>query len=119
MFLQHGLVDPASLEDAIGPRTVLISIMHANNEVGTIEPIREISEIARRHGILLHTDCAQSVGKIPVTAVNRFGNGFVYSILLSLPERRLTSLLLTICWTHGLAPDVKGRHMEALMVRLE
>ena len=61
------MVDPQSIEDAIKPTTILISIMHANNEVGTIEPIKAISEIARRRGVLLHADCAQSVGKIPVS----------------------------------------------------
>ena len=63
---RYGMVDPLQLEDAITPQTTLISIMHANNEVGTIEPIEEIAEIAHRHGVLLHSDCAQSVGKIPV-----------------------------------------------------
>ncbi len=63
---KYGLVDPQQLEESITPETVLITVMHANNEVGTIEPIRKISEIAHRHGILIHTDCAQSVGKIPV-----------------------------------------------------
>ena len=63
---QYGMVDPRQVEEAIGPQTTLISIMHANNEVGTIEPIREIAEIAHRHRALLHADCAQSVGKIPV-----------------------------------------------------
>ena len=63
-----GMVDPLDVENAITPDTVLISIMHANNEVGTIQPIERISEIARRHGVLVHTDCAQSVGKIPVNA---------------------------------------------------
>jgi cysteine desulfurase NifS/selenium donor protein len=63
---EHGLVDPKEVEAAITPRTILISIMHANNEVGTVEPIKEIAGIARRHGVLIHTDCAQSAGKIPV-----------------------------------------------------
>ena len=63
---EFGLVDPGRVEDAITPETILITIMHANNEVGTIEPISEIAEIAHRHGALVHTDCAQSVGKIPV-----------------------------------------------------
>ena len=62
---QYGMVDPRQVEEAITPQTTLISIMHANNEVGTIEPIEEIAEIAHRHGVLLHADCAQSVGKIP------------------------------------------------------
>ena len=61
-----GMVDPVDVENAITSDTVLISIMHANNEVGTIQPIERISEIAKRHRVLVHTDCAQSVGKIPV-----------------------------------------------------
>jgi cysteine desulfurase len=60
-----GRVDPDAVRRAITPRTVLISVMHANNEVGTIQPIAEISAIAREHGIRIHTDAAQSVGKIP------------------------------------------------------
>jgi cysteine desulfurase len=59
-----GLVDPDDLRRAITPRTILVSVMHANNEVGTIEPIEECAGIARKHGILFHTDAAQSVGKI-------------------------------------------------------
>ena len=59
-----GQVDPADVERAIGPGTVLITIMHANNEVGTIQPIADIAEIARRRGVTFHTDAAQSVGKI-------------------------------------------------------
>jgi cysteine desulfurase len=60
-----GLVDPAEIEKAIRPTTILITIMHANNEVGTIQPIARISQIAKEHGIVMHTDAAQSVGKIP------------------------------------------------------
>jgi len=63
---QEGLVDPADVADAIRPDTILITIMHANNEVGTIQPIAEIASQARPLGIYLHTDAAQSVGKIPV-----------------------------------------------------
>jgi cysteine desulfurase len=63
---RYGWVDPADLERAIGPDTVLVTVMHANNEVGTIQPIAELAEIAHRHGVLMHTDAAQSVGKIPV-----------------------------------------------------
>jgi len=63
---QHGLVDPAALEPALTSDTLLVTVMHANNEVGTIQPIAELAEIAHRHGALVHTDAAQSVGKIPV-----------------------------------------------------
>ncbi len=62
----HGLIDPQQVEDAITDRTIMVTIMHANNEVGTIQPIREIADIAHRHGAVMHSDCAQSVGKIPV-----------------------------------------------------
>ncbi len=61
-----GLLDPEDLERAITARTILITVMHANNEVGTIQPIAEISRIANERGIPVHTDAAQSVGKIPV-----------------------------------------------------
>ncbi len=67
-----GLVDPRAVEDAITPGTILVTVMHANNEVGTIEPVAEIAEIARRRGILVHSDCAQSAGKIAVR-VNELG----------------------------------------------
>lgn len=60
-----GRVDPADVRRAITTRTILVSVMHANNEVGTIERIEAVSEIARERGILVHTDAAQSVGKIP------------------------------------------------------
>lgn len=63
---EHGQVNPEALEEAIRPDTILVSVMHANNETGTIQPIAELSRICRRHGILIHTDAAQSAGKIPV-----------------------------------------------------
>jgi cysteine desulfurase len=62
----YGRVDPAQVAGAIAAHTILVSIMHANNEVGTIQPIRAIAEIAHARGILVHTDAAQTVGKIPV-----------------------------------------------------
>ncbi|HSF31403.1 MAG TPA: cysteine desulfurase family protein [Candidatus Tectomicrobia bacterium] len=71
-----GMVDPADVRQAITPQTILISIMHANNEVGTLQPIVEISRIAREHGVLMHTDAAQSVGKIP-TEVDELGVDFL------------------------------------------
>ncbi|KJR99265.1 MAG: cysteine desulfurase [Desulfobulbaceae bacterium BRH_c16a] len=61
-----GLLDPAALAAAITPKTIMISIMHANNEVGTLQPVAEISTLAREKGILMHTDAAQSVGKVAV-----------------------------------------------------
>ncbi|MCD6176609.1 MAG: cysteine desulfurase [Candidatus Cloacimonetes bacterium] len=63
---KNGLVSVKSVERAITEDTILISIMHANNEVGTIQPITEIAKIANEKGICLHTDAAQSLGKIPV-----------------------------------------------------
>jgi cysteine desulfurase len=61
-----GRIDPDQLRAAITPDTILLSVMHANNEVGTVQPIAECAAIAREHGIPLHTDAAQSVGKLPV-----------------------------------------------------
>ena len=61
-----GVVDAQAVAQAITPQTILITLMHANNEVGSIQPIAEVAEIARRYGVLLHTDAAQSIGKIPV-----------------------------------------------------
>ncbi len=59
-----GLVDPADITAAITPTTVLVSVMHANNEIGTIQPLAEIGQITREHGVLLHTDAAQSLGSL-------------------------------------------------------
>jgi cysteine desulfurase len=67
-----GRVDPDDVRRAITPQTILVSIMHANNEVDTIQPIEELSQITRAHGILLHTDAAQSIGKI-ATDVSTLG----------------------------------------------
>ena len=67
-----GMIDPEDVRRAITPRTILVSVMHANNEVGTIEPVAEVARIAAEHGVLVHTDAAQSVGKIP-TRVGELG----------------------------------------------
>lgn len=63
---EYGLVDPASVEAAIRPDTILISIMFANNEIGTIEPIGEIGAIAKKHGVLFHTDAVQAFAHVPI-----------------------------------------------------
>jgi cysteine desulfurase len=67
-----GRVDPEDVRRAMTPQTILTSVMHANNEVGTIQPIEEIGALARKHGIRFHTDAAQSIGKIP-TKVDKLG----------------------------------------------
>ncbi len=63
---EQGRVKPEELRKAIRPTTILISVMFANNEIGTIEPIREIGEIAHEHGILFHTDAVQAFGQVPI-----------------------------------------------------
>jgi len=62
----HGLVDPDDVRKAIRPDTTLISVMHANNEIGTIEPVADIADVAREAGVYFHTDAVQTVGKLPV-----------------------------------------------------
>jgi cysteine desulfurase len=69
---RFGRVDPGDVRAALTPRTVLVSVMHANNEVGTVQPIADLAELCRKAGVLLHTDAAQSVGKIP-TRVDELG----------------------------------------------
>jgi cysteine desulfurase len=63
---ERGLVDPDDIRKAITDKTILISIMHANNEIGTIQPLHEIGKLAKEKGILFHTDATQGVGKLPV-----------------------------------------------------
>ena len=61
----HGLVDPARLEQALDERTVLVSIVHGNNEIGTLQPLEALGAVCRRHGVTFHTDAVQSVGALP------------------------------------------------------
>ncbi len=63
---KFGMVDPQAVESALSPDTVLISVIHGQNEVGTIQPVEVIGKIAREHGVLFHSDAVQSAGKIPV-----------------------------------------------------
>ena len=69
---KYGLIDPAAVRKAITPKTILISIMHANNEIGTMEPIAEIGRIARERGVYFHTDAVQTAGHLPID-VNKLG----------------------------------------------
>ena len=80
---EKGMVDPDRLESAIRPDTILISVMAANNEIGTIEPISRIGAIAHEHGILFHTDAVQAYGQIPLGV-----NAMNIDMLISLMARR-------------------------------
>lgn len=73
---QYGVVNPDDVRSAITSKTVLVSIMHSNNEVGTLQPIKEIATICRENGVYCHTDAAQSLGKVPVN-VNELGVDFL------------------------------------------
>jgi cysteine desulfurase len=64
---KFGLIDPDQVEEAVRSDTILISIMLANNEIGTIEPVKEVAAIAREHGVIMHSDAVQAIGKIPVS----------------------------------------------------
>ncbi|MCK9423449.1 MAG: cysteine desulfurase [Bacteroidales bacterium] len=68
----HGIIDITALEEAINPKTILVSVMHANNEIGTIEPIEEVGRICKKHHVYFHSDACQSFGKIPID-VNKAG----------------------------------------------
>ncbi|MFQ5423547.1 MAG: cysteine desulfurase family protein [Phycisphaerae bacterium] len=106
-----GLVDPDNIRKAIRPDTVLISVMHAQNEVGTIEPLAQIGRIARQAGVLFHVDAAQSAGKIPVD-VNA-----IQADLLSLAGHKLYAPkgigALYVRSGTDLPPLVFGAHQES------
>ncbi|MFM6944215.1 MAG: cysteine desulfurase family protein, partial [Bacteroidota bacterium] len=67
--LPDGMIDLAALENAITDKTILIAIMYGNNEIGVVQPVKEISAIARKHNVLFFTDGTQAVGKIPVDVI--------------------------------------------------
>ena len=73
---EHGLVDPQAVRDSLTDQTILVSIMAANNEVGTLQPIAEITGLARERGVLMHTDAVQAFGKVPL-AVDDLGVDFL------------------------------------------
>ena len=66
---QNGLIDLDQLRNAITDKTILITIMYANNEIGVVQPVQEIAKIAKEKGVLFHTDAVQAVGKIPVNVI--------------------------------------------------
>src|SRR3954452_17909504 len=66
---QNGLIDLDQLREAITDKTILISIMYANNEIGVVQPIKEIGQIAKEKGVLFHSDAVQAVGKVPVNVI--------------------------------------------------
>ena len=68
---KYGLVTPNQVEEAIRPDTALVSIMFANNEIGTIEPIAEIGEICKKHGVIFHTDAVQAVGSVEIDVIKQ------------------------------------------------
>ncbi len=106
----HGVVDPGALGSAITGETILVSIMHGNNEIGTIEPIEAIGRLTRERGILLHTDAVQTVGKIPVDVLK------LQVDLLSLSGHKLNGPkgigALYIRQGVGIAPLLTGGHQE-------
>jgi len=73
---QYGMVNPSDIERLITDETILVTVMHANNETGTIQPIKDIADICKKYDVFLHTDASQSVGKIP-TDVNELGVDFL------------------------------------------
>ena len=107
----QGLVDWRSVEDAITPETALVSIMAANNEVGTIQPIEQIGEVCERRGVLFHCDAAQALGRIPVdvglwnvdllslSAHKAYGPKGVGALVVR--ERRKSEVLTPLCFGGG------------------
>jgi cysteine desulfurase len=73
---EYGMVNSKDVEKAITDKTILVTIMHSNNETGTIQPIEEVSSICKKHNVLLHTDASQSLGKVPVK-VDELGVDFL------------------------------------------
>jgi cysteine desulfurase len=123
---RFGRVDPADIAEALRPETALVSVMHANNEVGTLQPVAEIARLTRPRGVLLHTDAAQTVGKIGVDvdalgvdllsiAGHKFGAPKGVGALYVRRGTPITSILHGAGQEHGLRP---GTENVALIVAL-
>jgi cysteine desulfurase len=123
---RFGRVDPADIDKALRPETALVSVMHANNEVGTLQPVAEIARLTRARGVPLHTDAAQSVGKISVDvrtlgadllsiAGHKFGAPKGVGALYVRRGTPITSILHGAAQEHGLRP---GTENVALIVAL-
>ena len=89
----HGQIDLDVLEKSLTPETILISIMHANNEMGTIHPIAEIGKLAKKRGILFHVDAAQTAGKIPVNVEQMVSNSKRRQVQNSVQGRRIVRVV--------------------------
>ena len=123
---RFGRVDPADVAKALRPETALVSVMHANNEIGTLQPVAEIARLTRPRGVLLHTDAAQTVGKIGVDvdalgvdllsiAGHKFGAPKGVGALYVRRGTPLTSIMHGAGQEHGLRP---GTENVALIVAL-
>ncbi len=84
---EKGEVDPKAVEDAIREDTALVSIMYANNEIGTIEPITEIGEICERKGVIFHTDAVQAVGHVDIDVKKQKLICYHYQLISSTDQR--------------------------------
>ena len=114
---QRGLIDLDELRRAITPKTILISIMHANNEIGVVQPIAEIGKIAKEKGLMFHVDAAQSVGKIPSTSKNSASTCFPFQRTRSTVPRasaRFTSAAKIREWNSPPSSTAAARARHAL-----
>lgn len=121
---REGIVDPDDVKRAITKKTVLITVMHANNETGTLQPVKEIARIARQRGVLFHTDSAQSIGKIPVNVEDlgvdlmtivshKFYGPKGVGALYIRKGTRITPILFGASHERGIRPGTENTHLIA------